>query len=292
MSDGFQKDLIYDIGMHQGEDSELYLKKGFRVIGIEAVPALAKAAGESLREYVESGQLVILNVAIAEREGALTFFESTASSVWGTLYPEWARRNEAKSGKPCIERSVEGTRLATILSKYGIPYYLKIDVEGADTLCLEALKAFEQKPKFVSFESTMTSWRDLEHEFALLKELGYSKYKVVAQHKVHKQRSPAAAKEGRYVDHRFQPGASGLFGDEAPGKWLSEEDALKRYRRAFFWYKLFGNQGYLALPWLVKGILHRLGLTYDAGWYDTHAGVAQAAEAVAGSYSPGMEARS
>ena len=271
MSNGFQKDLIYDIGMHKGEDSELYLKKGYRVIGIEAVPALAEATGESLKEFVQSGQLLILNVAIAEREGALTFFESTANSVWGTLYPEWARRNEKLAGKPSIERIVDGANLAAILSQYGVPYYLKIDVEGADTLCLEALRGFRDKPKYVSFESTKDSWRDLEREFALLKELGYSKFKVVPQHKVHEQRCPAPAKEGQYVDHQFQRGASGLFGDEAPGEWATEKEALKRYRRIFFWYKLFGDDGYLAPPRLAQRILDRLGMRYDAGWYDTHA---------------------
>ncbi len=34
-------DLIYDVGMHKGEDADYYLKKGFRVIGFEAIPELA-----------------------------------------------------------------------------------------------------------------------------------------------------------------------------------------------------------------------------------------------------------
>ena len=34
------KDLIYDVGMHKGEDTEFYLRKGFRVIAIEADPDL------------------------------------------------------------------------------------------------------------------------------------------------------------------------------------------------------------------------------------------------------------
>ena len=30
--------LIYDVGAHKGEDTEYYLRKGFRVIAIEAMP--------------------------------------------------------------------------------------------------------------------------------------------------------------------------------------------------------------------------------------------------------------
>jgi len=34
------KNLIIDVGVHQGEDTEYYLKKGFCVVGIEADPQL------------------------------------------------------------------------------------------------------------------------------------------------------------------------------------------------------------------------------------------------------------
>ena len=42
-------DLIYDIGMHEGEDSEFYLLKGFRVVAVEADPDLCQAAAERLQ---------------------------------------------------------------------------------------------------------------------------------------------------------------------------------------------------------------------------------------------------
>ena len=33
-------DLIYDVGMHKGEDTDYYLQKGFRVVAFEANPDL------------------------------------------------------------------------------------------------------------------------------------------------------------------------------------------------------------------------------------------------------------
>ena len=35
--------LIFDVGLHTGQDTAFYLKKGFRVIAIEANPLLAPA---------------------------------------------------------------------------------------------------------------------------------------------------------------------------------------------------------------------------------------------------------
>ena len=39
LSEGRADDLIFDIGMHIGQDTEVYLKKGFRVVAVEALLA-------------------------------------------------------------------------------------------------------------------------------------------------------------------------------------------------------------------------------------------------------------
>ena len=61
---------------------------------------------------------------------------------------------------------------------------MKIDIEGADLLCIEALTDFEDRSQRVSIESTKTSWPDMKREFALLRSLGYSRFKVVDQTEV------------------------------------------------------------------------------------------------------------
>ncbi len=35
-------DLIYDVGFHHGEDTAVYLRKGFRVVAFEAHPLLTE----------------------------------------------------------------------------------------------------------------------------------------------------------------------------------------------------------------------------------------------------------
>lgn len=48
-------DLIFDLGMHHGHDSEYYLKKGFRVVAVEANPLLARKASEWLADWIRAG---------------------------------------------------------------------------------------------------------------------------------------------------------------------------------------------------------------------------------------------
>ncbi len=261
-------DLIYDIGLHAGEDSEFYLKKGFRVVAIEAVPELCDIARKRLNAYVDCGRLTILNGAIADTSQQVRFFVNNSNDLWGTTSLEWVRRYE-RLGARSSEIIVEGVDFAQVLKEYGVPYYLKIDIEGADLLCLRALRKSASRPRYISLESTKTSWVGLLQEFSLLKELGYSKFKVVQQRHVSTQICPFPAREGNYVDHRFESDASGLFGEEAPGRWLTEVEAIEEYQKIFRLYRLFGEDGLFTRSSLSRRLVHRAGL--EPGWYDTHA---------------------
>jgi hypothetical protein len=65
------KDVIYDVGMNNGDDTAYYLSLGFRTVAIEANPELVKQAKARFAREVASGRLIILNIGIADREGAL-----------------------------------------------------------------------------------------------------------------------------------------------------------------------------------------------------------------------------
>ena len=43
--------LIYDVGLHKGEDAEFYLHKGFRVVAFEADPDLIAFCRERLKKF-------------------------------------------------------------------------------------------------------------------------------------------------------------------------------------------------------------------------------------------------
>ena len=71
------KDLIYDVGMHNGNDTAFYLHQGFRVIAIDADPRAVDAAKQRFRSDLASERLKFLNVGIAEtaeeeRSGSVT----------------------------------------------------------------------------------------------------------------------------------------------------------------------------------------------------------------------------
>jgi FkbM family methyltransferase len=287
-----QDRLIFDLGMHMGEDSEFYLKKGFSVVGVEANPALATIAAERLEQFVKSGRLKIITKAIARNAGPITFYASD-TSIWGTTEKRHAERSVWR-GAAVREITVDGINFADLLNEYGVPYYLKIDIEGADPLCLEALLRQPGRPKFISLESSTTSFDEVKIEFSLFDQLGYRKFKIIPQHRVVGQSLPNPAREGTYLEHRFQPGCSGAFGLELPGEWLSSRQAIEQYRTIHRSYRLTGEaagpsgkrkviprliekgrtapkslSGFLVRN-VVKPIFKQFSIVQDA-WYDTHA---------------------
>jgi FkbM family methyltransferase len=262
------KNLIIDVGVHQGEDTEYYLKKGFRVVGIEADPQLYETTKNRLQSYIDDGQLQLLNLAIAPQNGEITFYANLNHSVWGTISPDWVKRNEVY-GTKSLGITVKSSTFENILQKFGIPYYLKIDIEGADLLCVEALRHFDSKPQFLSIESAKTSWNNLLEEFKLLKELGYQKFKVISQQNISEQICPFPAREGEYIEHEFEFGSSGLFGEETAGTWLSEREAINIHKRIFWYYKIFRLNGFIYDIPIGKKLLETLKIIEP--WYDTHA---------------------
>lgn len=262
-----QSDLIFDLGMHRGEDTEFYLKKGFRVVAVEADPDLAARNSEKFADAIAAGRLVIVNKAIAPKAGRITMHRNLSRAVWNTLDPAWAERNAAWGhGSEAVE--IEATTLCAVIAEHGVPLYLKIDIEGMDMVALAALESFPDRPKFVSIESEQGSFRALREEFALLERLGYNRFKVIDQNRVAQQSEPNPALIGAYSGHQFSYGSSGLFGDEAPGRWLSMSAAIERYRSIFLRYALTGDDPLIRSKFLVK-LLRKLG--FGPSWYDTHA---------------------
>ncbi len=260
--------LIYDVGFHIGEDTEYYLKKGFRVVAIEANPELCRLGSEAFSGPIASGQLTLVNLAIAEKSGPITFFRNKQKSIWGTLNADWADRNRRR-GAESEPITVGAVTMRDLFERYGVPYYIKIDIEGSDLVALRGLGAAATRPKFVSIESEKDSFRALRREFDILLGLGYDEFKIVPQRHIGtRQTPPKPAREGAYAAHTFRPGSSGLFGEEAPGRWMNVDASIRAYKRIFLRYVLTGDDPLLNSSLLIN-TLKILGMRGE--WYDTHA---------------------
>ena len=279
------RDLIYDIGMHRGEDTEFYLQKGFRVVAFEADPDLVRVCRNRLTGFIDQGKLTIIEGAIVDLgtidagQEKVRFYKNDDRSVWGTVCTSWADRN-MRRGTTSQAIEVEVTNLANVIQVYGIPHYMKIDIEGCDMACVDALGKFRERPDYLSIESAKTSLKSIKGEIDALVSLNFNCFQAVEQSAIALPIPPDPPTEGAYVDHSFQEGSSGLFGSELAGKWKTKQEILRQYRAIWLGYYFLGDEGIMnqwtfrgasRLRFLTRRLLSLLTKGAVPGWYDTHA---------------------
>jgi FkbM family methyltransferase len=166
------RQLIYDVGAHKGEDTGYYLSLGYRVVAIEADPSLATQMEATFSSEIKAGQCTVVNVGIAEHEGDQPFYVVPEVPVWSSFDRNWATRG----GHEVVTVNVKCRRFESILDEYKIPHFLKVDIEGRDYLCLRALSS-TAAPDYISFEAEPNSLEMI----LWLHHIGYRRFILVNQ---------------------------------------------------------------------------------------------------------------
>jgi len=259
--------LIFDIGMHIGRDTEFYLRKGFKVVAVEANPVLAKQSNERFSSEIASGQLTIVNKALVEDQtDSVEFYVNDEKNDWGTLLPDWNR----SLNKAFRRITVPTIRLPDLIAAHGVPYFMKIDIEGADVMCVRSLMHQRESPSYVSVElmtpNNLANQRvECLEILVYLRAMGYTKFQISDQSRLKMVRCPNPPLEGNYVDFAFDGHSSGLFGKELQTQTYTVDEVAEKYLAYFyartrrFPFSLF-SAGPSEAPF------HR------KGWFDLHAG--------------------
>lgn len=162
---------IFDIGMYDGADTTYYLECGYRVIAVEANPELTQQVQQTYADQIASGQLTCINAAISPNGDPVELNLSGKDLGSSTLFGERIAHKV-----PMGSVTVPGVTLEHLIEKYGIPDYLKVDIEGADRLCILPLTS-ETRPAFLSFEIG----DDVDELLAHTAKIGYSRFKIINQ---------------------------------------------------------------------------------------------------------------
>lgn len=206
--------LIIDIGVSGGYDTKFYLSKGFEVVGLEADPIMFAGLQGIFATEISESRLNLLNLAAANSEGEEISFwrNNTYQGLSSTI-------NDMRSsqGGDQTEFKVKTINWNKLRYIKGIPYYLKIDIEGGEEDFMNSMMGAPEIPPFMSVEAH--SFRPI----LMLKHIGYSKFKLVNQNILHTFDLPNPALEGKYVTPPDWSLASGPFGKELPGIWVDFE---------------------------------------------------------------------
>jgi FkbM family methyltransferase len=235
MSAVAERPVVYDVGMNAGEDIPYYVKKGYRVVGIEANPDLAQQVSEQYAPLVESGEVTVVNVGVGAQAGRLPFHIHLNKSGLSSF----ALPADGRGTWRTVD--VEVRKLSDVIAEHGEPAFVKIDVEGIDHEIVLELLASGIRPPMLSVEV-----HRLDALCAVV-AMGYQEMQFVNCSRIGQTGKPTTVHTvgGGVEQHTFPVHSAGPFGDDLTGQWLSAEAAV--------------------LEWFAKR------LVLGSGWYDVHA---------------------
>jgi FkbM family methyltransferase len=228
--------LVFDIGMHKGEDTAHYIKEGYNVLAVEANPVLADYCRKKFEKEIKSNRLTILTAGIAEEAGVLPFYMNLYSSEWSSFDKAIGTRNNTSFEVV----NVTCVRTKSLFEEYGIPYYMKVDIEGYDYLTLKDIPDTGEKPKYVSCEATHVEWLDI------LYSKGYKRFKLINQANNFKPFNLGRERNRYYILYRkikhaikhklrnvlpskYPGGSSGPLGENTKGAWKTYDEIRQIY---------------------------------------------------------------
>lgn len=172
-----QDDLIYDVGLSDGSDTAYYLHRGYRVVAVDADASAVEQAEVRFAKEIGAGRLTVLHRLICddEEERERPFFVCPESPDLNSAHPDWVDKAR-RQGLAVNAVTARSTNLPSLMRLYGVPHYLKIDIEGYGDDALRALgDGAVELPRYVSNE--MSSLDSL----LVLWSLGYRRFKLIEQ---------------------------------------------------------------------------------------------------------------
>ncbi len=197
---GRRPELIFDLGANDGRDTEFYLSLGYRVVAVEANPRLADRLETRFCRALSEGALTIVREGVWSQRQELTFYENLDNDHWSSFDPEYGKRN----GTSYKEVRIKCITPSDLIDRFGVPHYMKIDIEGADRHVLRSLPK-GREPRLISVE---------EYGVAAIDDLAVLGYREMC---LVPQRVKPDGRDGRHFDGRD----SGPFGDLLPYHWMS-----------------------------------------------------------------------
>ena len=267
----YDGNLVYDVGMQYGDDAAFYARKGFNVVSIEASPVCAKIARERYPDFIGSSKIKIVNAALSDSSGTIDFFICNEQSGRSTTDEEWVKKME-DIGFTFEKIEVPSIPLERVVAENGVPYYMKIDIEGYSEALLKSASELGIRPKYVSIELDV---REPDDTTETLLGMGYTEFQLVSQRSVPDQVEPVPVREGMAVEPRFEVGNSGLFGDDLPNAWVSVTEfrrqltAIRRQDLAMRALMKVGRNVTVLAPPMTQLAKWAFPKAFD--WYDLHA---------------------
>jgi FkbM family methyltransferase len=157
-------DWIFDIGANEGYKTDIFLRLGARVLSVDPDRTNQETLhNRFLRHRWVKKPVMIIGKAVSDRRGIHEMWVEEPGCAKNTLSKKWVdtlRHDESRFGHRLqfVEhRKVETISLEELIETYGIPVFVKIDVEGYEPHVLRGLR---RAVPYLSFEVNLPEFKE------------------------------------------------------------------------------------------------------------------------------------
>jgi FkbM family methyltransferase len=147
--------LCFDVGANIGDKTGILLQHRCRVVAVEPI----KRNLEILKKrYGGHANVAIVPVAVSDQIGRQTINITDDALAFSTFSQKWVDALEDEKSNRwgiAVKTStdvVETSTLDALIGQFGVPYYIKIDVEGHE---INVLRGLTRKIPLISFEANL-----------------------------------------------------------------------------------------------------------------------------------------
>jgi FkbM family methyltransferase len=160
--------LLFDIGANKGDAVLAGLKKGYKVVALEAAP---KVYGQLVSNFIYNPNVIPLRFAVSETNNERIEFYEAEEDGLSSLEKTWLTDPSMPyNGKPFRTVQAVTCTIDWLADTYGEPDLIKIDVEGAEWQVLRGMTKYYGK---LAFEWTLETLSQHEKQLNYLYSLGY-----------------------------------------------------------------------------------------------------------------------
>ena len=148
--------LVFDIGANKGNKAYVFAKMGYSVVCLEP-----ERGALSTLHYRFDGRknVTIVPKGVSDKPGSTTLNVFDYRSGFNTLSKKWAgelsgteNHRTGQALTPLSTYEVSLTTLDELIAEFGMPHYVKIDVEGFE---LQVVQGLSRPIQFLSFEANL-----------------------------------------------------------------------------------------------------------------------------------------
>jgi FkbM family methyltransferase len=141
--------LIFDLGANLGDKAHIFTFFTKNIVLYEPEENLANTLRLRFKKYKT---IIVNEILVTDQVEVTNFYSITGQEAYSSILLNYQKNFDHLKNNEIVIKKKNSTNLTTEIKKYGLPFYIKVDCEGAEELILKNL---DYRIRIISFEANL-----------------------------------------------------------------------------------------------------------------------------------------